>query len=195
METLRKLLFVECDYRMKNETMDLFLDSLSEVKLKAYEPLTPYGALDSNIYVVKSGIVRVAYFNGFKELTHAFGTAGTMLTSYYAFYHHESSFFKVEACCETVVMKMSKTRFVELTRLSHDFAQWVMWMSIMQLWFYEKKLAVVNGDAKERFESLIRNRPEIMENVPSKYIASYVGVTPQYLCRMKRYFMSESKQF
>ncbi len=44
------------------------------------------------------------------------------------------------------------------------------------------------GDAKERFLSLVQNRPEIMENVPMKYIASYIGVTPQYLCKMKRQF-------
>jgi signal-transduction protein with cAMP-binding, CBS, and nucleotidyltransferase domain len=194
MENLRKLLFAECRYRMKDETMDMFLDSMSEVKLKAYEALTPYGTLDTNVYVIKSGIIRVAYFNGFREMTYAFGMAGTMLTSYYSFYNHEPSFFKVEACCETVVMKISHARFVELTRQSHDFAQWVVWMSMMQFWFYEKKLAVVNGDVKERVESLIVNRPEVFENVPMKYIASYIGITPQYLCKIKRDFMLRSKK-
>jgi ribosomal protein L10 len=43
--------------------------------------------------------------------------------------------------------------------------------------------------AKERFLSLIENRPEIMANVPLKVIASYLGVTPTYLSRLrKEYF-------
>ncbi len=188
MDTLKDLLNDECRYRMREETMDMFLGEMSEVRLKTYDTLTPYGASDTNIYVVRSGIIRVAYFNGFKEMTYAFGTAGTMLASYYSFYNYEPSFFKVEACCETVMMKITRAKFLELTTKSHDFSQWVMWMSMMQLWFYEKKLAIVNGDAKERFLSLVQNRPEIMENVPMKYIASYIGVTPQYLCKMKRQF-------
>jgi CRP-like cAMP-binding protein len=189
MDELKKLLDAECDYRMKEETMESFTALMTEFDLKRNEAMIPYGVADNNIYIVKRGIIRVAYFNGFKEMTYAFGMAGTMLTSFYSFYDHAPSFFKVEACCETVVMKISRTKFVELTERSHDFSQWAMWMSMMQLWFYEKKLAIVNGDAKERFESLIKNRPEIMERVPMKYIASYIGVTPQYLCRMKRQFM------
>ncbi len=195
METLRKLLNAECSYRMKDETMDLFLDAMSEqIELKENEQLIPYGGLDSNIYVLRSGIIRAAYFNGFKEMTSAFGTPGTMIISYYAFYMHEPSFFKLEACCPSVVMKIPRPRFIELTRRSHDFAQWTMWMSMGQLWLYEKKLAIVNGDAKERFESLVENRPEIMEKVPKKYIASYVGVTPQYLSKLQRYFANASKK-
>ncbi|MDR2891113.1 MAG: Crp/Fnr family transcriptional regulator [Alistipes sp.] len=190
MDTLKKQLNAECSYRMRDETMDMFLAAMSVVELRAGEPLIDYGALDSNIYILKNGIVRVAYFNGFKELTWAFGTPGTMMGSYYPFYKHEPSFFRFEACCDSVFMKISKPGFVELTRRSHDFAQWVMWMSVEQLWLNEKKLAIVNGDAKERFEALMKNRPEIMEKVSAKVIASYIGITPQYLSYLKRNFSS-----
>lgn len=171
---------------MKDETMDMFLESLSEIRLKAYKPLIDYGALDSNVYFVKSGIIRLAYFNGFREITHAFAPPGSMVTSYYPYYMGEPSFVKLEACSNSVVMKISRNRFLELTRQSHDFAQWVMSMFTAQLWAYEKKLAVVNGDARERFEALMKNRPEIMKKVPMKYIAAYLGITPQYLCKLKR---------
>lgn len=194
MDTLKKQLNAECSYRMRDETMDMFLGAMSEVELKTGEALIPYGAIDTSIYVLKSGIVRVAYFNGFKELTYAFGTPGTMMGSYYPFCKHEPSFFKFEACCGSVFMKISKPAFVELTRRSHDFAQWVMWMSVEQLWLNEKKLAIVNGDAKERFESLLENRPEIIENVSSKIIASYIGITPQYFSWLKRNFVPKTEK-
>ena len=189
MEELKKQLNAECSYKMKDETMDMFLGSMTEFELKANEILVPYGGFDSNVYILKSGIIRGAYFNGFKEMTFAFGTAGSMLISYYSFNKHDPSFFKLEACCESVFLKMPKPKFVELSRRSHDFAQWVMWMSIEQLWLNEKRLAIVNGDAKERFEAFVKNRPEIIEKVPMKYIASYIGITPQYLSYLKRYFL------
>lgn len=54
-----------------------------------------------------------------------------------------------------------------------------------QLYSCEHKLYLINGTARDRYLSVIRNRPEIIEAVPSKIIASYLGVTPQYLCRLK----------
>ena len=35
------------------------------------------------------------------------------------------------------------------------------------------------------------NRPEIIRAVPAKVIASYLGVTPQYLCRLKEELLNE----
>lgn len=194
METLKKLIIAENDYRMKDETIDMFLGAMTELHLKPNEPLIDYGALDSSIYLVRSGIIRSSYFNGFREMTHAFGTEGTMIMSYYTYHMGEPSFFKYEACCNTVVMKITKARFIELMRQSHDFSQWVTSMFSGQLWAYEKKLAVVNGDVKERFDALMKNRPDIIEKVPMKYISAYIGVTPQHLCKMKRRYMKDSEK-
>lgn len=46
---------------------------------------------------------------------------------------------------------------------------------------FEKKNSLINGDAPERFKSMLRNRPEIFEKVSKKAIASYLGITQQYL--------------
>ena len=188
MDTLRKLLDVECCYRMKGETMDRFLELMTEEHYKRNQPIIDYNELDDSIYVVKDGIVGIAYWDGFREKTHAFALSGSVLASYYALYKRESSFFKLYACCDSVVMKITKAQFLDLVDRSHDFAKWVMWISMGQLWLYEKKLAIINGDAKERFEALIMNRPEIIEKVSSKNIASYVGVTPIYLSKLKKEF-------
>ncbi len=188
METLKKLLDAECSYRMKDETMDRFLGSMTELNFKRNEPVIPYGECDNNIYVIKKGIVRIAYFDGFKEMTLAFGQPGTLVVSYYSFVKGEPSFYKYEACCNSVIMKIPKVKFNDLIRQSHDFAQWMLSLSMEQLWGHELKAQVVNGDAKERFEALIENRPEIIENVSSRIIASYIGITPQYLSKLKRMF-------
>ena len=187
MDTLRKLLLKECDYRMKEETMDRFLmQTTTSVELRGGKILMPYGDIDTNVYVVKSGIMRYAYFDGEKEITFGFALPGTMMMSFYSYLRDEPSFFQIEACCESVVLKFPRRAVRELLGNSHDFAQWMLAMSTEQLWLYERKLAVVNGDAKERLESLIRNRPEIMEKVSSRIIASYIGITKQYLSKLKR---------
>lgn len=195
MEVLKKLLEVECSYRMQDETMEMFLEAMSErIELKDGEPLIPCGKMDDNVYVLAGGIMRFVYFDGLKETTFGFSSPGTVIISYYPFYRREPSFFQIEACCDSVVMKVTNARFIELIRQSNDFAQWILWISTAQLWLTERKLAVVNGDAKERFESLIKNRPEILEKVSAKIIASYIGITPQYLSKLKRRCISKSKK-
>ncbi len=193
MDTLRKLLDAECRYIMKDETMDRFLGLMTEIKLKRNQPLIPYNKVDNNIYIVKEGIIRTAHFDGFNERTFAFALPGTVLISYYPFCLGTPSFSKLEACCDSVVMKVTKAQFLELASELHDFSQWMMFMSIEELMFQEKKREVVNGDAKERFEALMLNRPEVIEKVSSKIIASYIGITPIYLCKLKRDFARKQK--
>lgn len=191
METLRKQLDAECGYRMKDETMDRFLGLMSEVELKKGKPLIDYGEFNTNIYIVRKGIIRNAYFDGFKEVTFAFSLPGTLLMSYYAFCKGNPAFSKLEACCDTTVMKIPQAKFYDLIRESHDFARWMFSMSLEQLFYHEMKREIVNGDAGERFESLLKNRPEIIENVPSKIIASYIGITPEYYSLLKKRFVQK----
>lgn len=188
METLRKLLDAECSYKMQDQTMDMFLGLMTEMGLKRSQPLIDYNKRDDNIYVIKQGIIRTAYWDGLYERTFAFALPGTVLVSHYSFCRGLPSFSKLEACCDSVVMRISKADFTGLASRSHDFAQWMMYMSLEELMYYEKKREIVNGDAKERFEALIVNRPEIMKNVSSRIIASYIGITPVYLSKLKRDF-------
>ncbi len=174
--------------------MDTFLGMMTEMELKRHQILVPYGKADNNFYVVKTGIVREVHFDGFKEVTFSFALPGTLLISYPAFLNNDLAFSKYQACCDSTVMKITKAQFADLLRSSHDFAQWMNWMSLEQLLFYEKKRVIINGDAKERYEALIVNRPEIIENVSSRIIASYIGVTPEHLCRMKKQFPHKLKK-
>ena len=194
METLRKLLDAECDYRMADETMDKFLGLMTPVYLKNNEPLIPYGKMDDNVYVVKEGIIRFAYLDGQKEMTFSFATPGTLLISWHSFYMHMPSAFQLESCSKSVIMKVPKAKFDELLRESNDFTSWMLRMSMAQFWFHEMKLAVINGTAKERFEALVKNRPEILQRVSNKIIASYIGISQPYLNVLKRELMPNFKK-
>ncbi len=195
-DRLKELLNAECTYRMKDETMDMFLGLMTEVKLKKNEPLIPYGKFDNNVYIVKSGIFMCSYFDGMQEETFGFALPGTVIISFYPYYKHEPSFFQMQSCGRSVAMKVTKADIDKLMDESHDFTRWMLSIFAAQLYHYEKRFAVINGFAKERLETLLKNRPEIMETVPQKVIASYIGITPSSLSRLKRQIKatSESKR-
>lgn len=180
-------------YEISDELLGWFLDNMTEIRLKKKEVLLPFGKTDTNVYILKRGIMRYVYFDGEREKTYGFALPGAAMISYHSFYGGEPSFFRNEACTVCDVLKISKSRLNELMRSSHEFATWMFYLSSSQSYYNEKKLSLINGHAKERFGSLIKNRPEIMAHVSSQTIASYLGVTPSYLSFLKKSFKEEKK--
>lgn len=186
MDALKHLLDDECRYKMPDDLMDRFLATATEVRLKNREALIAYGKLDTNLYVQKSGAVRVCYFDGEKEKTFGFSAPGTVIISYHSHVMRQPSFFQFESCGESVVLKIAKEEVDRMVVDSHEFAQWMLAMSLTQLYTNEFHHSVINGLAKERYLALVKNRPELIAHVPLKIIASYLGVTPNYLSRLKK---------
>ncbi|MDR2891176.1 MAG: Crp/Fnr family transcriptional regulator [Alistipes sp.] len=186
METLKKLLSEECKYRLPEGLADEFLDSMTEVDLKSGEILIPYGRMDDNVYVVKAGIIRYCYFDGDREKTFSFWTPGNVAIQYHCYYKGLPSFFQLESCGRSTVMRVSKSDMEGFVARSHEFSRWMLSLSLEQLYTNDMKLSIINGTAKERFIALAQNRRQIMERVPLKVIASYLGITPQYLSQLRK---------
>lgn len=53
----------------------------------------------------------------------------------------------------------------------------------------ERTLAMINLTAEQRYENLLQTRPEIFQNVPLKFLASYLGITDTSLSRIRKDIM------
>lgn len=183
---IKRQLNMECDYKLSEEVLDRFLGAATEVALNNRGILIHAGKVETDIFIVKEGIIRFVDMDGDKERTFAFGLPGTMFMSRHSFVKGLPSYFQVEACCPSVILKISKQYFWSLIESSQEFALWVLHISFEELFYQEYKNTVFNGDARERYVSLLKSRPEIIKYVPQKMIASYLGITPQYLSRLRR---------
>ncbi|MEM9078487.1 MAG: Crp/Fnr family transcriptional regulator, partial [Bacteroidota bacterium] len=50
----------------------------------------------------------------------------------------------------------------------------------------KREIALLSKTAKERYLDLFQERPKLLKQIPLKYIASYIGVTPQALSRIRK---------
>lgn len=155
------------------------------------ESVIGYGKVDTNIYIVAEGILRAGYFDGNKEVTLAFTDIGTMFMSLHGYFAGKPAFIYYTACNKCLVKRISKEFFDSVIEDSPVFARWVYSVAIHQLYALERKVSLINGTVKERYLALIRNRPDIIKNVSMKVIASYLGVSPYYLCRLKKTLLNE----
>lgn len=124
--------------------------------------------------------------NGESERTFAFGSAGTMFVSKHSFVKRLPSYYQIDACCDTTLLRIPNKHYWYMVENYNEFAQWALWMVYEELFFQEKKNQVINGSAKDRYMSLLHSRMDLVTNVPQKILASYLNVTPQYLCRLKK---------
>lgn len=176
----------ECDFKLSDDIMREFLACGTWRHYDFDEVITEAGKYDPNCYIVGSGIIRYIHFNGDKEVTGCFGTPGTLFMSYHSYLFREGSYYEVRACCPTDLLVISSECVNAFIEKSHLFTRWLLRMAFTQLYLFDKKNSVINGNAKERYEALVKNRPEIISKVPLKIIASYLEITPQYLSVLRR---------
>ena len=51
---------------------------------------------------------------------------------------------------------------------------------------HDRMLGMVKDTAENRYLKLLKNHPDIFQNIPLKIIASYLGITPQSLSRIRK---------
>jgi hypothetical protein len=49
----------------------------------------------------------------------------------------------------------------------------------------KRELSLLTKTAEERYYSLFKYQPKLIKEIPLKYIASYIGITPQALSRIR----------
>ncbi len=186
MEMFKEVLSKECPFKLSDEMMDVFCASMDEIRLKRYDLLIKSGEFDSNIYIVKEGILRRAHQVGDKMVTKSFASSGSVLMSWHCYFQNLPSFSSFEACCNSVVMRVTKERFDELVVTSHEFSQWALSIANATLYLGEFRDKVINGNVKERYLNLIKSRHDVMKDVPLGFIASYLGITQSHLSRIRK---------
>ena len=76
MEALKTLLKQEGTFNPSDELIDMLLSQMSEINLKAKENIIEEGKVNQNVYLVKTGLFKLSYYNAGKELIMAFASRG-----------------------------------------------------------------------------------------------------------------------
>lgn len=185
-ESIEKLLKQEGNFGPSDEIVDRFLSCMEEVRVKPRERLIDHGSVNTNVYCVKEGIIRLFHIEEAREITFGFATPGTIILSPHSCYMRQPAFLMAENCrTEARVLRMSKEQFDRLMEESHEFSRWMFNIAMGQLYTCEHKLFLIKGTARDKYLAVVKNRPEIIRAVSGNIIASYLGITPQYLSHLK----------
>lgn len=168
MEELKRLLNLECDRTLTSGQWDEVFALAETLHLKKGEPLICQGDINPDIYIVKEGIIRGIDFNGDRERTFCFGLPGTIFNSRFSFYKKLPSYYQIEACCPSVVLRIAHDDYIALTDRNHAFAVWALHYAWSEQYLEEERESTVhNGNAEERYLHMVRTRPLSLKKYPN----------------------------
>lgn len=193
-EDIKLLIKNELGYLPKGSGIDDLLDLAREESYTRGQAIIQEGRKCPDIYIVTRGIVRFADMDGERERTFAFALPGSIVMSKHSFVMDLPSYYRLEACCDTDVLVIDRDEFWALMERDHDMALWMLKYAYGECFYQEYKNASVhNGTAADRYRRMLADRPEITDRVPQKMVASYLGVTPEYLSKLKRDYFKPIK--
>lgn len=194
LKKLKHLLKEEVGFLPSGPGLDTLLAGTQWMKSGAKHVLIEMGKVCPDVFIVYDGIIRVWDFDGEKERTFGFGLPGTIFESKHSFVMHGASYYQAETCCPSIILRIPEKDFWKAISADHSFAIFMLHNAYGELYSHEfKESTVNNGTAKERFEAMFKYRPAILEKVPQKIIASYLGITSEYFSMLKRKFLSSQK--
>ena len=144
--------------------------------------------ISKKLYFVETGMGRSDYVKeDGKEVTQWFFGVGKFMTSVDSFFQQSPSLYYLETLEDSVVYTISKENMDVLFSKYHKMEQLGRLVSIEMLTKVVNKLnAIQFQTARERYEYMLAEFPDISYRVPLGYIASYLGMTQETLSRIRR---------
>jgi CRP/FNR family transcriptional regulator, anaerobic regulatory protein len=158
---------------------------VKQFKKKAF--LLQHGQVCNKISFINSGYMRLFYEVEGLENTVQFFFAGRWYTDYESFLTGQPTIENLQALENCEVIQFNKTDLYNLY-ITHPVFERVGRILAENAFLSLSKLnkMLTNEEPQQRYLSLLSQRPEVVKNIPQHYIASYLGIKPESLSRIRK---------
>ena len=155
-------------YPMPKASVDKLVENIAEVAYPKGSLILEAGKTERNIFFVRKGIVRATVVSLKSYIGNAPG-------------------YETVECMEDVILYVLKQSV--LARLFQEdihIANWGRKFAETEfLQTEEKFIPLLFTSAAERYEALLKNNPELLQRIPLECLATYLGITPVSLSRIR----------
>jgi CRP-like cAMP-binding protein len=162
------------------------ISNFKELKIEKDRFVIKQGQIATNFYFVKSGGLRIYFDHGEKQITSWIALENEFFTDLYSLKNQRPSKFNFQALEDTVLLIIASDKMEQLYKQYPDWQQFgrQIWeANFMKL--VEGVVGFQTFTAEERYLSLMKES-ELLQRVPLKYLASYLGVTQTSLSRLRK---------
>lgn len=173
-------------HHLEEDLLEIILGKTEVMEFPARYKLIKTGFVAKKIFFVEKGAIRSYYLKDGNEIATWFTFENEFITSFYSFISNEPCHETIELLEDSILHALT---FDDLNALTIQYPEINhLYRKVLELNFIkqERKLNERFDSAKDKYENLISNYPEILKRVPLGYIASYLGITQSTLSRIRR---------
>lgn len=145
------------------------------------------GEVCNHVSFLNKGVARVYNIVADDELTINFAFEGNYITDYPSLVSRTPSADFIVAMEDVEVLQLD---YETLQRLYEEYPVWQKYGRLMAeyilVFVVERNKALLFDTPEERYLKLMKQRPKVISQIPLKYIASYLGITPEALSRIRK---------
>lgn len=172
-----------------NEDWTFFTSRLVKTAYPKKTIILKSGAIEPHISFIVKGAVRLYIPNTQeeKEITFGFCFENEFVSAYDSFLTQSPSLCQLETLLDTEVYSISYDHLQEVyktTAVGNIIGRYTT--ERLFLIKSRREQALLFETAEQRYNNLFKERPNLLRQIPLKYIASYIGVTPQALSRIRK---------
>ncbi|MFS4427877.1 Crp/Fnr family transcriptional regulator [Chryseobacterium sp. S90] len=172
---------------LTNQEKSYFLSLLKEKKVAKKELILQQQQACKEINFVQTGILRAFHMDiTGKESTIMFAVSDWWITDMYCFINQKPAMLNIEALEDSSVLQLQKDHLDDLYHKIPKFERFFRIM--MQNAYIREQLRTIENlslPAEERYYNFLQKYPEAVKRIRQKQIASYLGITPEFLSLIK----------
>jgi CRP-like cAMP-binding protein len=173
---------------LDQEETDLFTNLLVYSEVPKRTILLAEGQACKQLSYVHSGALRSYCLDKEgKESTIMFAVAGWWVTDMYCYLNQKPAMMYIEAIENSCIYNLSRENFDKLFTRVPKFERF--FRILMQNAYTREQLRIIESltlTAEERYDRLINKYPQFVQQVTQKQIASYLGITPEFLSAIRK---------
>jgi CRP-like cAMP-binding protein len=170
------------------EHVEALLPLVSLKFFKKGEVILAQGAVGEYIYFVEQGLLRFYTIDELgKEHILQFAPENWWISDRNNFNQNQPAEFFLDAQEDSWVVQLDKGFFGRASEMSKEFRAFhdqLLQRRVFQL--YRRVYSLIGTSARQRYEEFVQAYPDLTQRVPQWMIASYLGITPESLSRVRR---------
>lgn len=146
------------------------------------------GQVENYLSIIQKGTCRSFYSTkDGEEISVGFMFTNDYVSAYYSFLTQRPSLMAIQALTSVKVLSVSHQ---DLQKLCNQYknAERIGRLNAERIYRRkeEREIALLTMSATERYVELLNRNPKLLQHIPLKYIASYLGIQPESLSRIRK---------
>lgn len=167
--------------------LDPFLSKLKTRQFKSNETIISNGQVENYLSFIDQGIVRYYVVANDKEITIDFAFKNSFYCAYDSFYSRTKTEIYIEALTDCQLYSIAYQDLQHLyntceitKKLGRLATEYLLAKKV------KREINLLTKTPQERYEELLHEQPKYILQIPLKFIASYLGIVPETLSRIRK---------